>query len=113
MRFGSLFSGIEAASVAWQPLGWRCAWVAEIDPFASALYGEARRIDAHEADQVRAYVQAAQQLIDARADYERQRREFVESHPALARFAPSPIPRTQALEEAEEAVAAAVKRGRL
>jgi DNA (cytosine-5)-methyltransferase 1 len=35
--FGSLFSGIEAASVAWGPLGWRCAWVAEIDPFASAV----------------------------------------------------------------------------
>jgi DNA (cytosine-5)-methyltransferase 1 len=37
IRFGSLFSGIEAASLAWQPLGWSCAWVAEIDPFASAL----------------------------------------------------------------------------
>lgn len=36
MKFGSLFSGIEAASAAWLPLGWRCAWVAEIDPFACA-----------------------------------------------------------------------------
>ena len=24
MTFGSLFSGIEAASVAWTPLGWEC-----------------------------------------------------------------------------------------
>ena len=37
IRFGSLFSGIEAASVAWEPFGWRCAWTAEIDPFASAV----------------------------------------------------------------------------
>jgi DNA (cytosine-5)-methyltransferase 1 len=37
MIFGSLFSGIEAASVVWRPLGWRCAWVAEIDPFACAV----------------------------------------------------------------------------
>ncbi|MGL4577290.1 MAG: DNA cytosine methyltransferase [Burkholderiaceae bacterium] len=33
MRFLSLFSGIEAASVAWIPLGWTCAGVAEIEPF--------------------------------------------------------------------------------
>jgi len=33
MKFLSLFSGIEAASVAWLPLGWECAAVAEIDPF--------------------------------------------------------------------------------
>ena len=37
VRFGSLFSGIEAASAAWLPLGWSCAWVAEIDPFACAV----------------------------------------------------------------------------
>ncbi len=37
MRFGSACSGIEAASVAWLPLGWECAWVSEIDPFCCAL----------------------------------------------------------------------------
>lgn len=37
MRFLSLFSGIEAASEAWVPLGWECAGVAEIDPFACAV----------------------------------------------------------------------------
>ncbi|HXI19337.1 MAG TPA: DNA (cytosine-5-)-methyltransferase [Chloroflexota bacterium] len=37
MTFGSVCSGIEAASVAWEPLGWRCAFVSEIDPFASAV----------------------------------------------------------------------------
>ncbi len=36
MRFGSLFSGIEAASVAWHPLGWETAFVADVDPFACA-----------------------------------------------------------------------------
>jgi len=37
MRFLSLFSGIEAASVAWIPLGWTCAGVAEIEPFPCAV----------------------------------------------------------------------------
>lgn len=37
MRFGSVCSGIEAASVAWRPLGWRAAWFAEIEPFPSAV----------------------------------------------------------------------------
>lgn len=37
MRFGSVCSGIEAASVAWEPIGWKAAWLAEIDKFASAV----------------------------------------------------------------------------
>lgn len=37
LRFGSLFSGIEAASCAWPPLGWSTAFAAEVDPFASAV----------------------------------------------------------------------------
>jgi DNA (cytosine-5)-methyltransferase 1 len=37
MRFGSVCSGIEAASAAWNPLGWRAAFLSEIDPFASAV----------------------------------------------------------------------------
>ena len=37
MRYLSLFSGIEAASVAWLPLGWTCVGVAEIDPFPCAV----------------------------------------------------------------------------
>lgn len=32
-----MFSGIEAASVAWKPLGWDCQFVAEIEPFPSAV----------------------------------------------------------------------------
>lgn len=35
--FGSVCSGIEAASVAWGPLGWKAAWVSEIEPFPSAV----------------------------------------------------------------------------
>ena len=30
MRYGSVCSGIEAATVAWRPLGWRCAFVSEV-----------------------------------------------------------------------------------
>lgn len=37
MRFISLFSGIEAASVAWGPLGWEAAAFAEIEPFPCAV----------------------------------------------------------------------------
>ena len=36
-RFGSVCSGIEAASVAWHPLGWQAAWLSEIEPFPSAV----------------------------------------------------------------------------
>ncbi len=37
LRFGSVCSGIEAASVAWHPLGWRAAWLSEIEPFPCAV----------------------------------------------------------------------------
>lgn len=37
MRYLSLFSGIEAASVAWEPLGWEPIAFAEIEPFPSAV----------------------------------------------------------------------------
>lgn len=35
--FGSICSGIEAASVAFAPLGWKAAWFSEIEPFPSAV----------------------------------------------------------------------------
>ena len=37
MIFGSVCSGIEAASVAWASLGWEAAWFSEIEPFPSAV----------------------------------------------------------------------------
>lgn len=37
MIFGSLCSGIEAASVAWSPLGWQSAFFSEIEAFPSAV----------------------------------------------------------------------------
>ncbi|BBF76078.1 DNA cytosine methyltransferase [Acinetobacter ursingii] len=37
MRYLSLFSGIEAATVAWKPLGWTCVAVSEIEKFPCAL----------------------------------------------------------------------------
>jgi DNA (cytosine-5)-methyltransferase 1 len=37
MRFGSVCSGIEAASVAWNPLGWDAAWFSEIEKFPCAV----------------------------------------------------------------------------
>ena len=37
IRYGSVCSGIEAAAVAWHPLGWRAEWYAEIEPFPCAV----------------------------------------------------------------------------
>lgn len=37
MKFGSVCSGIEAASVAFSPLGWKAEWFAEIEPFPCAV----------------------------------------------------------------------------
>ncbi|EAO8183695.1 Dam family site-specific DNA-(adenine-N6)-methyltransferase [Salmonella enterica] len=37
MRYGSVCSGIEAASIAWESLGWQPAWFAEIEAFPSAV----------------------------------------------------------------------------
>ncbi|EOZ8928457.1 Dam family site-specific DNA-(adenine-N6)-methyltransferase [Enterobacter cloacae] len=37
MKYGSVCSGIEAASKAWEPLDWKPAWFSEIEPFPSAV----------------------------------------------------------------------------
>lgn len=37
MKFGSVCSGIEAASVAWNPLGWEAVWFSEIESFPSQV----------------------------------------------------------------------------
>ncbi|HGH3665139.1 TPA: DNA cytosine methyltransferase [Acinetobacter baumannii] len=37
MRYGSVCSGIEAATVAWHSLGWTPSWFSEIEKFPSAV----------------------------------------------------------------------------
>ena len=37
MRYGSVCSGIEAATVAWHPLGWEPVFFSEIEPFPCAV----------------------------------------------------------------------------
>src|SRR5580658_3188457 len=37
MIYGSICSGIESASCAWEPLGWRPAFFSEIEPFPRAV----------------------------------------------------------------------------
>ena len=37
MKYGSVCSGIEAASVAWESLGWQAQWYSEIEHFPSAV----------------------------------------------------------------------------
>src|ERR1700743_2814399 len=60
--YGSVCSGIEAASVAWHPLGWRAAFYSEIDPFPRAvlqhrfkntpLHGDFTTIQEHDYDPI-------------------------------------------------------------
>ena len=37
ITYGSVCSGIEAAMVAWEPLGWEPAWFAEVEPFCNEV----------------------------------------------------------------------------
>ena len=37
ITYGSVCSGIEAATLAWEPLGWQAAWFAEIEKFPSQV----------------------------------------------------------------------------
>ena len=40
MRYVSVFSGVEAATVAWEPLGWKPVAFCEVDAFPSAVLAE-------------------------------------------------------------------------
>lgn len=40
MRYYSIFSGVEAATLAWEPLGWEPACFCEVDEFPSAVLRE-------------------------------------------------------------------------
>ena len=37
MKYGSVCSGIEAATVAWDPLGWKPQWLSETEAFPSEI----------------------------------------------------------------------------
>lgn len=37
LKYGSVCSGVEAAGLAWLPLGWKCLWLAEVEPFPSEV----------------------------------------------------------------------------
>ena len=41
MKFLSVCSGIEAVSVAWEPLGWEAVAFSEIEPFPCAVLADA------------------------------------------------------------------------
>lgn len=40
MNYGSVCSGVEAASLAWKPLGWTAKFYAEVEPFPAAVLCE-------------------------------------------------------------------------
>lgn len=68
-------------------------------------YGEARRIEAHEADRIRAFVEQAHKLITAREDYETLRRRYLaDAHPLVAQVATTPKPAPEVGEVAEAPV---------
>lgn len=74
------------------------------------FYGRARRIEAHEADRIRAFVWQADKVIKARAKLEAERRAFLAEAPAfMGRLAPAAIPEMAA---ETEATPAPVKRSR-
>lgn len=37
LTYGTACSGIEAPSLAWEPLGWQAAWFSEIEKYPSEL----------------------------------------------------------------------------
>ena len=37
MKYGSICSGVEAATLAWRPLDWKAVFFAEVEPFPSAV----------------------------------------------------------------------------
>ena len=37
MKYGSICSGVEAATLAWSSLGWKAVFFAEVEPFPSAV----------------------------------------------------------------------------
>lgn len=90
------------------------AWAARVlgmtySRVRTLLYGTAEPW-AHEADKIRAYVTAAQKLIEARDAYDATRREYLclaASDPRLLAKTPDPLPRTPLSEVAEVVVAVA------
>lgn len=40
MKYVSVCSGVEAATLAWEQLGWQAIWFSEIDPFPSAVLNQ-------------------------------------------------------------------------
>lgn len=74
------------------------------------LYGEVRLPPAHEADQIRAYYQAARELVEARNAYEERRSRFLRNHPNFARFVPSALEDDELSAEAGAAAASELAR---
>lgn len=77
IRYGSVCSGVEAASLAWEPLGWEPAFFAEVEPFPAAVlmqrFGATKPLrpldpaDAHDKDDLsmrRSWLNAINKLPD-------------------------------------------------
>lgn len=64
ITYGSVCSGIEAATQAWHPLGMRAAWFAEIELFSSAVLAHHYPDVSNHGDMTK----LAAQVLEARAD---------------------------------------------
>ena len=70
MRYLSLFSGVEMASLAWQPLGWELVATAEFDPFASAVIAEINHLSGRKFQVTDETIKQAKALIRAKVTIE-------------------------------------------
>jgi hypothetical protein len=77
---------------------------------AKYWYGLVPSPPAHEADQIRAYYTAAQELIRARQEYEKRRGELLQTHSRMAFLAPPALCDTAISNEAMAAVETAAAR---
>lgn len=80
----------------------------DVGRVAKYFYGLVSCPPAHEMDRIRAYYSAAQELIEARIAYEKQRESFLRDHPNLAFAVPGPIHAPEAAAPAAALMAHAV-----
>jgi hypothetical protein len=74
------------------------------------FYGEVPTPPAHEADQIRAYYEAAIDLIEARKAYAARRESFLTNYPRLARLYPPALKDTALTNEAAAVAASELAR---
>lgn len=90
MRYGSVCSGVEAASLAWIPLGWECKFVAEVEPFPCAVlqerFGASAPINPLDPADVVITADEWKQLDDLRAAHGNKFLQFCKNEDLVSRY---------------------------